>query len=77
MEKKQTMIRWAADERLSELIRRYYAGEAGLWEAIRQRVDDELRGRGIERGAYHMRLRARGEGGYDVLIDDASAYANE
>ena len=27
---------------------RYYAGEAGLWEAIRQRNDDELRQRQIE-----------------------------
>jgi hypothetical protein len=71
------MIRWPADEALNELIRRYYAGEAGLWAAIRQRVDDELRQRGIVRGAYHLRLRARGDGGYDVLIEDASEYVNE
>jgi hypothetical protein len=71
------MIRWPADEALNELIRRYYAGEAGLWAAIRQRVDDELRQRGITRGAYHLRLRARGDGSYHVLIEDASEYVNE
>ena len=69
------MLRWTADENLAELIRRYYAGEAGLWETIRQRVDDELRRRQIERGHYHMRLRRRSDDGYDVLIEDASGYA--
>jgi hypothetical protein len=71
------MLRWLADDELKELIRRYYAGEAGLWETIRQRVDDELRRRGIERGAYHIRLLARADSGYDVRVDDAGAYANE
>jgi hypothetical protein len=71
------MLRWPADELLNELIRRYYAGEAGLWETIRQRIDNELRQRRIERGAYHIRLLARTDSGYDVQIDDASAYANE
>jgi len=71
------MFRWAADDELNELIRRYYGGEAGLWGAIRGRVDDELRRRQIVRGAYHIRLRKRGDGGYDVQIDDASGYANE
>ena len=70
------MWRWAADEELSELIRRYYAGEAGLWAAIREQIDAELRRRQLE-GAYHIRLRSRGDGSYDVLIDDASAFANE
>lgn len=70
------MLRWSADEPLNELIRRYYAGEAGLWDAIRQQVDDELRRRQVLRGAYHIRLRARTGGGYDVQIDDADAYAN-
>jgi hypothetical protein len=70
------MLRWAADEELNALIRRYYTGEAGLWEAIRQRIDDELRRRKIVSGAYHIRLRHRDDGGYDVLIDDASAYAD-
>ena len=71
------MLRWPADQELNELIRRYYAGEAGLWETIRQRVDDELRRRRIESGAYHIRLRARADAGYDVQIDDAGPYANE
>jgi len=70
------MLRWPADDDLNELIRRYYAGEAGLWESIRQRIDDELRQRQIERGAYHIRLRARADSGYDVQIDDAGDYAN-
>ena len=71
------MLRWSADEPLNELIRRYYAGEAGLWDAIRQQVDDELRRRQVLRGAYHIRLRTRAGGGYDVQIDDADAYATE
>ncbi|HEU5099140.1 MAG TPA: hypothetical protein VFU22_08975 [Roseiflexaceae bacterium] len=71
------MLRWPADDDLNKLIHRYYAGEAGLWEAIRQRVDGELRQRGIAGGAYHIRLLARRDSGYDVRIDDASAYANE
>ena len=70
------MLRWPADGELNELIRRYYAGEAGLWAAIRQRVDDELRRRQFEGGAYHIRLRARADAGYDVQIDDAGDYAN-
>lgn len=70
------MLRWPADAALNELIRRYYAGEAGLWETIRQQIDDELRRRAIVHGAYHIRLRARADDGYDVQIDDASAYAN-
>jgi hypothetical protein len=69
------MLRWPADNDLNELIRRYYAGEAGLWESIRQRIDDELRQRLIERGAYHIRLRARPDSGYDVQIDEADDYA--
>ena len=71
------MLRWPADDALNALIRRYYRGEAQLWEDIRQQVDDELRRRQIVRGAYHIRLRARPDGGYDVQIDDASGYANE
>jgi len=70
------MLRWPADDDLNALIRRYYTGEAGLWEAIRQRIDDELRRRRITHGAYHIRLRARADTGYDVQIDDAADYAN-
>ena len=69
------MLRWPADENLNELIRRYYAGEAGLWETIRLRIDDELRQREIASGAYHIRLRARADTGYEVQIDDAGDYA--
>lgn len=75
--KRKIMLRWAADDELNELIRRYYTGEAALWEEIRQRVDGELRQRQVLRGAYHIRLRARSGGRYDVQIDDASGYANE
>ncbi len=70
------MIRWPADEALNGLIRRYYTGEAGLWESIRQQIDDELRSRQITHGAYHIRLRGRDDGGYDVQIDGADEYAN-
>ena len=70
------MLRWPADDDLNELIRRYYAGETGLWETIRRRIDDELRRRQIEHGAYHIRLRVRADTGYDVQIDDAADYAN-
>jgi hypothetical protein len=68
---------WPADDSLNNLIRRYYTGEAGLWDAIRRQVDDELRRRRIDRGHYHMRLRGRGDGSYDVLIEDATDYAIE
>ena len=71
------MLNWPADEELNQIIRRYYAGEAGLWESIRQRVDDELRRRAITRGAYHIRLRGQADSGYDVSIEDASNYAKE
>ena len=72
---KQRMLRWQADEALTTLIRRYYAGEAGLWETIRRSVDDELRRRKIDRGHYHVRFRSRGDGGYDVLVEDAGDFA--
>ncbi|KPV53831.1 hypothetical protein SE17_07335 [Kouleothrix aurantiaca] len=68
-------MRWPATEELNALIRRYYAGEARLWGEIQQHVDDELRRRGVQVGAYHLRLRSRPDGGYDVQIDDAEAYA--
>jgi hypothetical protein len=68
------MLRWPADEELNDMIRRYYRGEAGLWAAIRARVDDELRRRAPGRGPYHLRLRSRPDGRYDVQIDDAAGY---
>ena len=70
------MIRWNADAALVELIRRYYAGEAGLWADIRAQIDAELRARGISIGAYHIRLR-RNDEGYGILIEDAAAYTND
>jgi hypothetical protein len=70
------MIRWQADPELRALIQRYYAGEAGLWAEIQSRIDAELRRRGAEQGAFHIRLR-RLEQGYEVQIEDASAYTND
>lgn len=69
-------VRWMADEPLCALIRRYYAGEAALWHAIRDQIDLELRARGINRGAYHIRLLRQGER-YEVIIADAAGYAIE
>jgi hypothetical protein len=74
---KSPPLRWPADEALAGLIRRYYKGEMGLWESIRRRVDDELRRQRIDRGHYHLRLLGRRDGGYDVLIEDATDYAIE
>ena len=82
------MIRWTADATLADLIRRYYAGEARLWVQIRASIDEELRARCVSVGAYHIRLR-RNQGatgslsstdnsaGYDILIEEAAAYAND
>jgi hypothetical protein len=82
------MIRWTADAALAELIRRYYAGEAGLWVQIRASIDQALRARGVSVGAYHIRLRRSQSAmasvgsmdnvvGYDILIEEAAAYAND
>ncbi len=71
------MLRWAADDTLNDLIRRYYRGEAGLWAAIRHTIDQELRRRAVTRGAYHIRLLGRADGGYDVQIDDAAPHTQE
>ena len=65
-----------SDAALTELIRRYYAGEARLWADIRSLIDAELWARGISVGAYHIRLRRDAEG-YDILIEEAAAYAND
>jgi hypothetical protein len=70
------MLRWQADADLCALIRRYYAGDAGLWGAIRNQVDAELRARGYHSGAYHIRLRRTADG-YEVVIDDAADFAIE
>jgi hypothetical protein len=72
---KSTLLRWQADEPLNQLIRRYYSGEAGLWNNIRSLVDAELRRRQVDYGLYHLRLLSRHDGGYDVLIESADDYA--
>ncbi|MCS6842610.1 MAG: hypothetical protein NZ699_17620 [Roseiflexus sp.] len=69
------MVRWMADEELTELLQRYYSGEGSLWPAIREHIAAELRRRGIE-GARHIRFRRRGDG-YEVIIEDASGYESE
>ncbi len=66
------MLRFSAQEELNQLINRYYAGEAGLWDAIRQHIEAELRRREI-RGAHHFRFRAT-DTGYDILVEDARDY---
>jgi hypothetical protein len=71
------MLRWDADQALNELIARYYAGEAGLWDQIRAAVDAELRRRGLAVTPRHIRLRRRAGGGYAVLLEDAEGYAAE
>jgi hypothetical protein len=68
------MLRYDADAELNALIARYYAGEAGLWEAIRTNVHEELRRRALPAAPRHFRLRKRGEGRYEVLVEDAEAY---
>lgn len=71
------MLRWDADEELSALIARYYRGEAGLWEEIRARVHAELVRRGMPAAPRHIRLRRLEAGGYEVIVEDAAAYASE
>lgn len=70
------MLRWPANEELVALLRRYYAGEAGLWPEIREHVQAESRRRGAPHTPQHMRFR-RTEQGYDVIIEDASTWLRE
>jgi hypothetical protein len=72
----ETMMRWPADPTLNELIRRYYAGEAQTWPTIRAHIEEDMRKRGILIGAYHIRLR-RQDAHYEIIIEDAQAYAND
>lgn len=69
------MLRWDADEALSALIARYYAGEAGLWEVIRAEIHAELGRRGMPAAPRHIRLRKLAAGGYEVVVEDAEGYA--
>ncbi len=66
-------IRWAADDELVALLRRYYQGEAGLWPAIQARVHDEVRARGLAIGPRHVRFR-RTDAGYEVILEGAEGY---
>lgn len=70
------MLRWAADEELTTLLRRYYQGEAGLWPEIREQVQAEARRRGAPHTPQHMRFRLT-TAGYDVIIEDASAWLRD
>jgi hypothetical protein len=70
------MLRWEADAALNELIARYYAGEAGLWAAIRAAVDAELRRRGLPSAPRHIRLRRLAAGAYEVIVEDAERWLN-
>lgn len=67
------MQQWPADETLTGLVRRYYGGEAGLWEEIRMLVYAEVRRRELGSVPIHFRFRPSAEG-YDVIIEDASAW---
>ncbi len=70
------MERWHADPQLSELIQRYYAGEAGLWSAIRAQIDTTIRARALADSSYHIRLRTRADG-YEVIVERADSYVAE
>ena len=73
------MLRWTADEALSALIWSYYAGEAravgnDTWSVLTTNCAAGSRSRPH---AHTLRLRARGDGTYDILIEDAGEFANE
>ncbi|MFO7170178.1 MAG: hypothetical protein DIU80_019305 [Chloroflexota bacterium] len=69
------MQQWDADAALNELLARYYAGEAGLWQRIQAAVDEELRRRGLPPAPRHIRFRRLPAGGYRVIVEDADDYA--
>ncbi len=69
-----TDIRWRADAVLTDLLRRYYRGEAGLWPLIRQHVDDYLHQQQVTIGAYHVRFRLTEHHDYLVIVEDATGY---
>lgn len=70
------MVHWTANDTLTELIRRYYRGEAGLWGEIRQHVEEELRRREIA-GPHHFRFKSRADGRYEVIVESADGYEAE
>lgn len=66
-------IRYEAGGELVALLRRYYAGEAGLWGEIQAQVAAELRARGLPSSPRHIRFRRSGDG-YQVILEDAEGY---
>ncbi|MFV9506155.1 MAG: hypothetical protein AB4911_16510 [Oscillochloridaceae bacterium umkhey_bin13] len=66
-------LRWSAASELTELLRRYYQGEAGLWPTIQAYVHVELRARGLPLAPRHVRFRRIGDS-YDVIIEEADAF---
>ncbi|NTU77859.1 MAG: hypothetical protein HGA45_00405 [Chloroflexales bacterium] len=64
---------WMADADLAAVLRRYYQGEAGLWGEIQARVHADLRAKGLAVAPRHLRFR-RVDDGYEVIVEDASAY---
>jgi hypothetical protein len=73
----QLLLSWLANDSLNELIQRYYRGEAGLWNQIRDLIDMELRQRGLDFGSYHIRLQAQSDNRYQVKIQTADTYRIE
>ncbi|NWF81634.1 MAG: hypothetical protein HXY37_16560 [Chloroflexi bacterium] len=66
-------ICWQASPELVALLRRYYAGEAGLWGEVQASVHAELLARGLSVMPRHLRFRRNGDG-YDVMVEDAEEY---
>ena len=54
-------------------LRRYYAGEAGLWGEVQASVHAELLARGLSVMPRHLRFRRNGDG-YDVMVEDAEEH---
>jgi hypothetical protein len=69
----ETPLSWQADADLVALLRRYYQGEAALWDAIQAAVHAELLARGIQIVPRHLRFRPSADG-YTVVVEDAEAY---
>ncbi|MEF3273429.1 MAG: hypothetical protein K6356_03375 [Chloroflexus sp.] len=63
-------ISWPADDRLCDLLRRYYQGEAGLWPEILRCIERELQVRQLPPAPRHARFRRTGNG-YIVEISPA------
>ena len=69
----ETPLSWQADADLVALLRRYYQGEAALWDAIQAAVHAELRARGLQAAPRHLRFRPSATG-YTVILDEAEEY---